>query len=102
MTLLDRCREVADLPQAIAAIDLAMWDLAGKRASKPVCELLTDAPARTVPVNATIATAGRAAAASGAAAAIAEGYSCVKLKVGLPDDTSSAADAQQARKPGGG
>src|ERR1700712_989159 len=34
--LLDACREVADLPQALAAVDLALWDAAGRRAGQPV------------------------------------------------------------------
>jgi L-alanine-DL-glutamate epimerase-like enolase superfamily enzyme len=85
-TLLDRCREVADLPQALAAIDLALWDLAGQRAGKPVCELLTDDPATEVAVSAQVASAERDVAARAGAAAVAAGYSCVKLKVGLGDD----------------
>jgi L-alanine-DL-glutamate epimerase-like enolase superfamily enzyme len=97
--LLDRCRQVADLPQALAAIDLAMWDLVGKRSGKPVCELLTDAPASSVAVNATIAVAGRAAAIGSAAAAVAAGYSCVKLKVGLGDDIERVRGVREAIGP---
>src|SRR4051794_16421048 len=52
--LLDACREVADLPQALAAVDMALWDAAGVRAGKPVCALLTDTWLDAVPVNATI------------------------------------------------
>jgi L-Ala-D/L-Glu epimerase len=85
-TLLDRCREAADLPQALAAIDLALWDLGGLRAGKPVAELLTDTPAATVAVNATVSSAQREEAAELAAAAVSAGFSCVKLKVGLGDD----------------
>ena len=43
--LLDACREADDLPQALAAIDLALWDRAGKRAGRPVAELLSGDPA---------------------------------------------------------
>jgi L-alanine-DL-glutamate epimerase-like enolase superfamily enzyme len=85
-TLLDRCRSVADLPQALAAIDLATWDLAGRRAGRPTCELLTDAPARVVAVNASIARDDPTAAAAAAGAAVASGYSCVKLKAGTGRD----------------
>ena len=42
--LLDACRAVADLPQALAAVDLALWDAAGRRAGRPLAALLTDAP----------------------------------------------------------
>src|ERR1700742_5087686 len=31
-----RCAEVTTVAQALAAIDLALWDLAGKRAHQPV------------------------------------------------------------------
>ena len=43
--LLDACRDADELPQALAAFDLAIWDLAGGRAGRPVCELLADHPA---------------------------------------------------------
>jgi D-galactarolactone cycloisomerase len=35
---------------AMSGVDIALWDLAGKIAEKPVCDLLTDAPSRSVPV----------------------------------------------------
>src|SRR5918998_2731269 len=53
--VLDGCRAIADLPQALAAVDLALWDRAGRGEGKPVAALLTDHPAASVPVNATIA-----------------------------------------------
>lgn len=34
---------------AISGVDIALWDLAGLIAGKPVCELLATAPRRTVP-----------------------------------------------------
>ena len=42
--LLDACRAVDELPQALAAIDMALWDRAGRRAGRPVAALLSDAP----------------------------------------------------------
>jgi len=41
--LLARCARRALLPQALAAIDLALWDLAGRRAGVPVWRLLARA-----------------------------------------------------------
>jgi L-alanine-DL-glutamate epimerase-like enolase superfamily enzyme len=98
-TLLDRCRDVADLPQALAAIDLALWDLAGKRSGRPVCELLVEQPALRVPVNATVASAERSVAARAAASAIDSGYTCVKLKVGLGDDLERVRSVREAVGP---
>jgi L-Ala-D/L-Glu epimerase len=97
--LLSACRERADVPQALAAVDLALWDLAGKREGRPVCELLCDGPAKTVVVNATITAADRAGAASQAAAAAAAGYRCVKLKVGIGDDPGRVAAVRAAIGP---
>jgi L-Ala-D/L-Glu epimerase / N-acetyl-D-glutamate racemase len=98
-TLLDACRAVDDLPQALAAVDLALWDLAGKRARRPVCELLSDTPAAAIAVNASIAVADRENAARDAAAAVAAGYSCVKLKVGFGDDMARVAAVRGAIGP---
>jgi L-Ala-D/L-Glu epimerase len=78
--LVDACRAVDGLPQALAAVDLALWDAAGRRAGKPLCELLTDAPAALVPVTALADDAGEAAAA------VRAGFGCVKAKAGLDDD----------------
>jgi L-Ala-D/L-Glu epimerase len=89
--LLDACRMVADLPQALAAVDMALWDAAGQRAGKPVCELLTTAPLEHVPVNATIGATDRAGAAQAAARAADAGYECVKVKVGVGDDAARVA-----------
>ncbi|HWH09811.1 MAG TPA: mandelate racemase/muconate lactonizing enzyme family protein [Solirubrobacteraceae bacterium] len=97
--LLEACRERADLPQALAAVDLALWDLAGRREARPVCELLCDSPAKTVAVNATITALDRAGAASQAAAAVLAGYRCVKLKVGVGDDADRVAAVRAAIGP---
>ncbi|QEC48867.1 o-succinylbenzoate synthase [Baekduia soli] len=97
--LLDRCRRVADLPQALAAVDLALWDMAGRRAGRPVAELLTDGPLRDVPVNATIGAGEPAQAAEEAAAAADAGFSCVKVKVGIGDDDARLEAVRRAVGP---
>lgn len=89
--LLAACAAERDLPQALAAIDLALWDLAGRRAGTPVARLLAPAPAERVPVNATIGAEDRAGAAAQAAAAVAAGFRCVKVKVGIGDDAGRIA-----------
>jgi L-alanine-DL-glutamate epimerase-like enolase superfamily enzyme len=95
--LLAACGQAAVLPQALAAIDLALWDLAGRRAEQPVWRLLEGpGDATAVEVNATIAAADRAGAASEAADARAAGFGCVKLKVGLGDDAGRLAAVRAA------
>ena len=49
------CAAADPLPQALAAVDLALWDLLGRRTEKPVAELLGVAEPGPVAVNATIA-----------------------------------------------
>jgi L-alanine-DL-glutamate epimerase-like enolase superfamily enzyme len=94
--LLDACREVADLPQALAAVDLALWDAAARRAGRPVSALLTDDALEHVPVNATIGATDRAGAAEAAARAVEAGFECVKVKVGAGDDAGRVAAIRAA------
>ncbi|MEA2292372.1 MAG: L-Ala-D/L-Glu epimerase [Solirubrobacteraceae bacterium] len=90
------CRAERDLPQALAAVDLALWDLEGRRAGTPVARLLHPRAAPAVVVNATIGAADRAGAASAAAAAAAAGFRCVKVKVGIGDDAGRVAAVRAA------
>jgi len=94
--LLDACRLVDDLPAALAAIDLALWDRGGRLAGKPIAALITDDPASEVPVNATISSLDRAGVADEAATAARAGFRCVKLKVGVGDDAGRVAAARAA------
>jgi L-alanine-DL-glutamate epimerase-like enolase superfamily enzyme len=89
--VLDGCRVAADLPQALAAVDLALWDRAGRREGRPIAAMLTDRAAASVPVNFTIAAEDRAGAASAAADAARAGYGCIKVKVGVGDDAGRVA-----------
>jgi L-alanine-DL-glutamate epimerase-like enolase superfamily enzyme len=97
--LVETCRRIEDLPEALAAVDLALWDRAGRLAGKPVAELLSDSPAARVPVNATIAALDRAGVADAAARAVADGFTCLKLKVGVGDDAGRVAAARAAAGP---
>jgi L-Ala-D/L-Glu epimerase len=97
--LIDACRAVDDLPPAFAAIDMALWDRAGRRAGKPVAALLTDSPAQAVTVNATLSALDRAGAATEAAAAAAAGFRCLKVKVGVGDDAGRVAAVRAAVGP---
>lgn len=95
-SVLDACREADALPQALAGIDLALWDMAGKREGKPVSTLLSESALARVQVNATLAATDRAGAAKQAAAAVADGFSTLKLKVGIGDDAGRVAAVRAA------
>lgn len=97
--LLDACRAADDLPQALAAVDVALWDRAARRTGRPVARLLADDVLDAVPVNATIGAADRAGAAARAAAAREAGFRCVKLKVGSGDDAGRVAAVRAALGP---
>jgi L-Ala-D/L-Glu epimerase len=100
--LLAECARLAVLPHAIAAIDLALWDLAGRRAGQPVWRLLGARAAPVVAVNATITATDRAGAASEAAAARAAGFAAIKLKVATGDDAGRLAAVRAVAGPGMG
>ncbi len=97
--LVDECERLAVLPQAVAALDLALWDLAGQRKQQPVWRLLGAAEASPVEVNYTISASDRAGAASQAAQARREGFTCLKAKVGIGDDAGRLAAIRAAAGP---
>ena len=97
--LLDACRRAVELPEALAAVDMALWDRAGKLAGRPIAGMLTENPLAAVPVNATIGALDRAGAARAASAAAEAGYGCVKLKVGVGDDAGRVAAVRAALGP---
>lgn len=97
--LVDACRQIDDLPAALAAIDLALWDRGGRIRGLPVSALITDDPAAEVPVNATISALDRAGVAEDAAKAARAGFQCVKVKVGVGDDAGRVAAARAGAGP---
>ena len=94
--LLAECERVAVLPQALAAVDLALWDLAGRRAGEPVWRLLGAAAGGPIGLNHTIAAENRGGAAREAADARSAGFACVKVKVGIGDDAGRLAAIRAA------
>lgn len=103
-TVLAECRRAAVLPQAVAAIDLALWDLEGRRADVPVWRLLgahgrVGSGPPPIAVNALLSAGDRAGAAREAAAAAAAGFACVKAKVGIGDDAGRLAAIRAAAGP---
>jgi L-Ala-D/L-Glu epimerase len=89
--VLARCARLAVPAPALAAIDLALWDLEGRRSGQPVWRLLGAQRADPVEVNYTIAASDRAGAAAQAAGARAAGFRCVKAKVAVGDDAGRLA-----------
>ena len=94
--LLAACAAERPLPAALAAVDLALWDRAGRRTGFPVAQLIAAGAVRAVAVNATIAAIDRAGAAEAAAAAAQAGFRCLKLKVGMGDDAGRVAAVRAA------
>ena len=89
---------------AISAVDIALWDIAGKMAGKPVAELLGGAKRRELPAYASLVRYGDPALVeSYARKAVDEGYAAVKLheialdaieagRAGVGDDIALATD----------
>ena len=98
--LLAACAAERALPQALAAIDLALWDRAGRRTGFPVSQLIAAGAVRSVAVNATIGATDRAGAAEAAAAAAEAGFRCLKVKVGVGDDAGRLAAVRAAAPDG--
>jgi o-succinylbenzoate synthase len=84
--LLEAARSADPLAQALAAVDTALWDLAGQREGAPLASLLTAEPLARVPVNAVIGADAPQAAAEQAQSAVAAGFTTLKVKVGTNDD----------------
>ena len=79
-------------PQARAAEEMAMLDLEGRRAGRGLGEPGADA----IPVNRTLPAGPPEETAASAKDALREGYSCFKVKVGLPDDVERVAAVRDA------
>jgi muconate cycloisomerase len=81
-----RCRNRGASAQAIAAIDIALHDLAGKAIEIPVWRLLGAERAAPVPCNATLPAGNPTTLARLAERWAADGFRSFKLKVGMAGD----------------
>ena len=97
--LIRACLLERDLPQALAAVDIALWDLEAQRAGVPVAALLHPHALGSIPVNGTVSAADRAGAAAAAAGLAERGFGCIKVKVGLGDDAGRLAAVRAAVGP---
>ncbi len=82
---------------AHCAIETALADAGAREAGRPLAELLSEdaATLRQVPVNATIAARSTEEAAASALLASAQGFGCIKLKVGM--EATPAAEAARVK-----
>jgi o-succinylbenzoate synthase len=79
-------------PQARTAWELSELDLQARRRGRP----LGEPGAETIPVNMTLPAGPPEEVVAAAKAGLREGYSCFKLKVGLPDDAERVAAVREA------
>jgi L-Ala-D/L-Glu epimerase len=87
-------------PPAAAAIEMALFDLAGKVSGQPLWRLFgVDRPA-PVRCNATLAAGAPADVAAEAERWAALGFETFKLKLGTGDDLEQVAAVREARGPG--
>ena len=82
-------------PQARAAGEMAELDLRGRREGRPLAEPGPEA----IAVNRTLSAGPPDEVAEHAAEGVRAGYSCFKLKVGLPDDVERVAAVRAAIGP---
>jgi L-alanine-DL-glutamate epimerase-like enolase superfamily enzyme len=91
-------RAAADVPFAIAPIDLALWDLAGKAQGRPVYDLLGGRVRDSVPLHFSIGIKPVEEVASEVQAAMEKGYVDFKQKVGGPDFEAELAAVRTIRE----
>ncbi|MGH2922752.1 MAG: mandelate racemase/muconate lactonizing enzyme family protein [Solirubrobacterales bacterium] len=89
-----RCRGRGISAEAIAALDIALHDLAAKSQGVPVWRLLGADSAGPVPCNATLPAANPTRFRALLERWSAEGFRTFKLKVGLPGDIAQVAAAR--------
>jgi L-alanine-DL-glutamate epimerase-like enolase superfamily enzyme len=94
--LLERCRLQGAGPQAIAAVDIALHDLAGRVCGLPMWQLLGAPGGREVVCNATLDAREPDSAGALAARQAAAGFHTFKVKVGTGADLERIAAVRAA------
>jgi len=93
------CRGRGASLQAVAAIDLALHDLAGKLSEQPVWRLLGAEQAEPVRCNATLPSANPSRLTKLAESWAGRGFKTFKLKVGVGGDVQQVARVREALGP---
>lgn len=86
-----RGRSREELPQAQAAVEMALLDLEARREGRPIGE----PGAIAIPVNRTLPAGPAAEVAKSAKEGLRAGYQCFKVKVGRPDDEERVAAVRE-------
>ena len=93
---LARCRNRGAGPEALAAVDIALHDLAGKALGRPVWRLLGASVTHPVTCNATLPIANPSGLRKLLEPWFEDGFRTFKLKVGTPGDVAQVAMARQS------
>jgi L-Ala-D/L-Glu epimerase / N-acetyl-D-glutamate racemase len=93
------CARAGVSPQAAAAVEIALLDLAGKLLGRPAWEVLGARRASPVPCNATLVAGKPGAVAERAREWAARGFRTFKLKVGVNGDREQVAAVREALGP---
>ena len=96
---IDVCRAAGLGNEALCAIDVALFDLAGKLCGEPLWRLLGASRPEPVTCNATLVGGDPGAVAADAAAWAADGFTSFKVKCGLPRDVEVVAAVREAVGP---
>jgi o-succinylbenzoate synthase len=91
-----RCRNRGPSHEAVAAVDIALHDLAGRARGEPAWRLLGAAEGAPVTCNATLPAANPSETRVLAQEWADQGFRTFKLKVGLPGDVTQVATVRQA------
>jgi L-Ala-D/L-Glu epimerase / N-acetyl-D-glutamate racemase len=97
--LAEECERAGVSRGALAAVELALLDLAGKALGVPAWKLLGAASARPVPCNATLVAGEPQAVAENAVAHAERGFTTFKLKVGVNGDIAQVTAVREAVGP---
>jgi L-alanine-DL-glutamate epimerase-like enolase superfamily enzyme len=96
---LARCRNHGARRQALAAVDIALHDLAAKATGRPLWSLLGASASRSITCNATLPVANPTGLRAVAEGWAADGFETFKLKVGTPGDVAQVATVRAAVGP---